>query len=227
MTPNTYHVLCFDRDLTVSTSPHPDRQSVPLAWVQTWAHTHSNVDVWATGNQTLTDEARVPGRVTAAAAWDTAYPDQNVVEEHYTGTSYGTSDKPRPTRTDGLEIIDDLYSAIGADHVQFVVVDDIDLAAFADEHDRWTHMYPWSFYNHVTKHGVEPDDEYDYGRVPKPRDTHEFGTNYKNTTVDDNDEVLFHRPRPLDELGVNVWEHPSMYAEAMRSQYTQALGSRD
>mgnify|MGYP000695154476 CR=1 FL=1 len=49
-------VLCFDRDYTVSVNPHPDRTAVPLSWVKYFAHYRKDIDVWATGNQMLTEE---------------------------------------------------------------------------------------------------------------------------------------------------------------------------
>lgn len=55
------HVYAFDRDSTLDVNPPDDgSQGVPLEWVRHLAHETEHA-VWATGNQTLTDEVDIPG----------------------------------------------------------------------------------------------------------------------------------------------------------------------
>lgn len=53
-------VFAFDRDQTVDVNPHAEKEAVPLEWVKHLA-TETEHEVWTIGNQTLTEEARIPG----------------------------------------------------------------------------------------------------------------------------------------------------------------------
>jgi hypothetical protein len=55
-------VFAFDRDWTVDVNPHPRHDAVPLVWVRHLAHETPHA-VYAIGNQTLAEEAAIPGVV--------------------------------------------------------------------------------------------------------------------------------------------------------------------
>ena len=153
-------VVCFDRDRTVSVnpSPRPDERAVPLAWVKYLAHDAeaANVDVWATGNQRLCEEAAIPGTAEAVACWkrlgvgDSVAASNASEEEGYAGLD---RDPPRPRRRDRLRLIADLYRHSppaegdsldeGTHHPVFVVVDDAVLKDMYEE--GFEHFLPWVF----------------------------------------------------------------------------------
>lgn len=143
-------ILCFDRDFTVDVNfdQHGvymdggpvDAEPVPLAWVKHYAHAVEGVDVWATGNQHLRNEAAIPGIREARNLWE-SYHERSVkpVYESRGCHSY------KPGRRDGLRLIQDVYEvyASSEDPLQFVVVDDVDLSDMADE---WgEHYFSWDF----------------------------------------------------------------------------------
>lgn len=111
-------VVCFDRDYTVSTSPPPVEigPAVPLAWVKFLAHDRraANVDVWATGNQRLREEAAIPGTVDAVACWKEyfGYHPLGATDgvHHYSQPVVSNGNKPQ--RRDGLRIVADLYRSV-------------------------------------------------------------------------------------------------------------------
>jgi hypothetical protein len=133
-------VLCFDRDYTVSVNPHPDRTAVPLSWVKYFAHYREDIDVWATGNQTLTEEASIPGIGQAVSCWRAiTLPDD--IERYHTFVSPQSG---RLSRREGLQLIQAVYDHVEThyDHsFEFLVVDDVDLS----ELEGWDHFYPWEF----------------------------------------------------------------------------------
>ena len=151
-------VLCFDRDFTVDVNFDAHRASVelnapgdaepvPLAWVQHYAHAVDGVDVWATGNQRLREEAMIPGIREARSLWESRR--ERGVESVYESPGYLHDYKPG--RRDGLRLIADVYEAAIDDAdgdavsgaVEFVVVDDVDLSDMAAE---WgEHFFPWEF----------------------------------------------------------------------------------
>jgi len=153
-------VVCFDRDRTVSVnpSPRPDERAVPLAWVKYLAHDPeaANVDVWATGNQRLCEEAAIPGTAEAVACWkslaveDSATASNDSEEQGYAGLD---REPPRPRRRDRLRLIADLYrhpspvqeSSNGerTHHPVFVVIDDAGLKDMYEE--GFEHFLPWVF----------------------------------------------------------------------------------
>jgi len=55
-------VFAFDRDWTIDVNPHPRHDAVPLEWVRHLAHETPHA-VYAIGNQTLAEEAAIPGVV--------------------------------------------------------------------------------------------------------------------------------------------------------------------
>lgn len=139
-------VVCFDRDEAVSTNPHPapDKPAVPLSWVKYLAHDAPDVDVWATGNQTLCHEAAVPGTDRALALWTEL---DRTPDERFSIPDPLRYELPRRDR---LHVIADLYD--GTDPA-FVVVDDADVSDMAAH--GWTHFLPWTFVEAVEA-GIAP-----------------------------------------------------------------------
>lgn len=153
-------VICFDRDRTVSVnpSPRPTERAVPLAWVKYLAHDAeaANVDVWATGNQRLCEEAAIPGTEAAVTCWkrlgveNSPETTTGSEEQGYAGLG---RDPPRPRRRDRLRLIADLYrhsppaedSSIAEETHQpvFVVIDDAGLKDMYEE--GFEHFLPWVF----------------------------------------------------------------------------------
>lgn len=152
-------VVCFDRDDAVSTNPHPDpdKPAVPLSWVKYLAHGDPDVDVWATGNQTLRHEAAVPGTERALALWAALDREPD-----------GRFSIPDPLRyelprRDRLHVVRDLYDGVGAG---FVVVDDADVSDMAAH--GWEHYRPWGFVRAVEA-GTAPvtvPDEHGFSDEP-------------------------------------------------------------
>lgn len=131
-------VVCFDRDEAVSTNPHPDpaKPAVPLSWVKYLAHAAPDVDVWATGNQTLRGEAAIPGTGRALSLWSEL---GNEPDSRFSTPDPFRYELPRRDR---LHVVYDLYAAAGLDP-GLVVVDDADLRNMADH--GWEHFFPWEF----------------------------------------------------------------------------------
>lgn len=139
-TPIPETVVCFDRDHTVSVNPHPERRAVLLSWVKYLAHEDPTVDVWATGNQRLTEEARVPGISEAITCWQVL----TVADDPMAYQSRLPTDTRVPGRREGLELIRTVYERLAASisrKPRLVVVDDIDLTDL----ESWSHYFPWEF----------------------------------------------------------------------------------
>ncbi len=135
-------VFCFDRDYTISVNPHPEHQAVPLSWVKYLAHKSCNVDVWATGNQLLCEEAAVVGISEAITCWRELTLPIDINRYH----EYVPPQARKPSRREGLRLIREIYSEaydINVSEIQFVVVDDVDLTDL--EPEGWIHYYPWKF----------------------------------------------------------------------------------
>jgi len=135
-------VVCFDRDYTVSVNPHPKQQAVPLSWVKHLAHEQTEVDVWATGNQLLREEAAIPGISEAITSWrELTLPDS--VEQFH---EYVPPQARKPSRKEGLRLVkvvyDEITAALDID-IQFIVIDDVDLTQL--ESEGWKHYFPWDF----------------------------------------------------------------------------------
>lgn len=157
----TDFVVCFDRDEAVSTNPHPDpkKPAVPLGWVKYLAHAADGVDVWATGNQTLREEAAIPGTKRALSLWETLDVE---VDGRFSIPDPRRFDLPRRDR---LHVVQDLYTVGGRDPT-FVVVDDVDLGNMARH--GWQHFFPWDFVRAVER-GEAPlaiPDDHGYSDVP-------------------------------------------------------------
>lgn len=165
-------VVCFDRDEAVSTNPHPDpdKPAVPLSWVKYLAHGPPDVDVWATGNQTLCKEASIPGTERALATW-----------RANGGTRDGRFSVPdlerfELPRRDRLHVIADLYASAEAVPT-FVVVDDADLTNMTRH--GWQHAYPWEFVRQIDD-GTSPlsvPDDHGFSDDPLP-DDHPTASHY-------------------------------------------------
>lgn len=152
-------VICFDRDRTVSVNPPPRSgdPAVPLAWVKYLAHDEraTAVDVWATGNQQLCEEAMIPGTAEAVAYWSqygATHTDRRANDESVTAYPGLDREPPRPCRRDRLRLIADLYgqpqkqAATDTEQTQrpvFVVVDDVELKDLSTE--GFAHFLPWMF----------------------------------------------------------------------------------
>ncbi|OIB56175.1 hypothetical protein [Natrialba sp. SSL1] len=138
-------VVCFDRDHTVSVNPHPDREAVPLSWVKYLAHEVPEVDVWATGNQTLREEASIPGISEAISCWRYLTLPEDPMQFH----SQVPVAARLPGRREGLRLIQAIYDqlATSSETYRLIVVDDVDLSDL--EPDGWTHYLPWDFVDAV------------------------------------------------------------------------------
>ena len=126
-------VLAFDRDFTVDLNPHPTREAVPLEWVRYWAH-ETDHEVWAIGNQDLTDEADIPGIIELVRRRDgnidaLGEQDQFGYYEWW------------PEREQRLHILADLFPNAS----EHIVVDDIDLSHV----DGWEHYHAWDFVDEI------------------------------------------------------------------------------
>jgi len=157
-------VLCFDRDHTVSVNGHPDERAVPIGWIQWWAHELA-IPVWATGNQHLRTEAKIPGIREAEHTWE-----EYVAGEEYEYENSQFEDYIKPRRRDGLRLIQDLYEETFPDQkLRFIVVDDVDVSDLSDE-GPWTHYFPWDFVEAVESGEAEveqpPSDAFRNEGVP-------------------------------------------------------------
>lgn len=134
-------VVCFDRDFTVSVNPHPDNDAVPLSWVKHLAHEVPDVDVWATGNQTLREEASIPGISEAITCWRHLTLPEDPMDYH----AHAPVGARLPGRREGLELIQAVYDRLATESEthRLIVVDDVDLSDL--EADGWTHYLPWDF----------------------------------------------------------------------------------
>ncbi|WP_202932602.1 hypothetical protein [Halorussus salinus] len=131
-------VLCFDRDDTLSVNPHPEHRAVPIGYVQWYAH-ELEIPVFATGNQHLRTEAKIPGIREAERLWEELEGD----EYEYENSEFENHIKPR--RRDGLRLIQDVYQeAFPDEDFRFVVVDDADVSDLEEE-GPWTYYAPWEF----------------------------------------------------------------------------------
>jgi hypothetical protein len=156
--------LCFDRDRTVSVNPHPEKRAVPIGWLQHWCHVEE-IPVWATGNQHLRTEAKIPGINDAEHAWKSY-----LTGDEYEYENSQFEDYIKPRRRDGLRLIHDLYQeTFPNEDFRFVVVDDVDVSDLSDE-GPWTHYFPWGFVEAVESgefHLEEPpSDAYRNEGVP-------------------------------------------------------------
>jgi HEAT repeat protein len=123
-------VFAFDRDWTVDVNPHPRHDAVPLEWVRHLAH-ETDHSVYAIGNQTLAEEAAIPGVV-------------DIVGRHSDDWEQWLGEKQPdgyyeqfPLRRERLALIADLHP----DADGYIVVDDLDLA----DVDGWDHYHAWEF----------------------------------------------------------------------------------
>jgi len=131
-------VLCFDRDRTVSVNPHPDHRAMPIGWIQWYDHVEE-IPVFATGNQHLRTEAKIPGIREAERLWE------ELEGEEYEYQNSQFEDYVKPRRRGGLRLIRDVYEATYPDEdFRFIVVDDVDVSDLAAE-GPWCHYLPWKF----------------------------------------------------------------------------------
>lgn len=164
-------VVCFDRDYTVSVNGAPLRTSVPLAWVKQLAHGEPGVDVWATGNQMLRNEATIHGVPYAGAVWESIYDES--IEKVYPGER---AEYYFPARDNRLRMVYDIYSAYHEyDQLRMIVVDDSDLSAL--EAEGWEYYTAWDFVD-AALDGAFDEDLVAFGEQPgfgmsNVPDTHE------------------------------------------------------
>ncbi|WP_244265043.1 hypothetical protein [Halorhabdus tiamatea] len=119
-----------------------DKDGVPIEWVGHLAH-HTDHIVYATGNQTLKDEAKIPGI--------------GEIVKAYPGTDQDGEDVDLSSRPKRRERVD-MLKAIYPDADRFVVVDDIDLS----DMEGWDHFYPWDFVSTVESSEIDclpPSDD--------------------------------------------------------------------
>jgi hypothetical protein len=123
-------VLAFDRDWTVDVNAHPRREAVPLEYVRHWKE-NTKHEVWATGNQLLVEEAKIPGTV------------ESVRRLRGDIKPFGEKDEQTgryenwPEREKRLKILEKLFP----DADEYIVIDDLDLKHV----DNWNHYYAWNF----------------------------------------------------------------------------------
>lgn len=172
-------VVCFDRDFTVSVNAKPGEKAVPLSWVKELAHNCSEIDVWATGNQYLRYEAKIPGTYRSKQVYD-AY---NYGEESLKPESNRVY---RPDRRERLRLIKQLYvETAPVSNIRFIVVDDVDLADMEDE--GWEHYYPDEFVERVENDslGLGLDTNPDYSNLPANDDENTESLSYASHFIPD------------------------------------------
>ena len=135
-------VFAFDRDWTVDVNPHPRHDAVPLEWVRHLAHETPHA-VYAIGNQTLTEEAAIPGVVDVVGRHPDDW-DEWLGEKQPDGRY-----EQFPLRRERLALIADLHP----DADSYVVVDDLDLS----DVDGWEHYHAWEFAPAVERGEIHPD----------------------------------------------------------------------
>ncbi|QKY21827.1 HEAT repeat domain-containing protein (plasmid) [Halolamina sp. CBA1230] len=144
-------VFAFDRDWTVDVNPHPNREAVPLEWVRHLAHETPHA-VYAIGNQSLAEEAAIPGVVDVVGRHSDEW-DEWLGEKQPDGRY-----ERFPERRERLALIADLHP----DAEGYVVVDDLDLS----DVDSWEHYHAWEFVPAVEAGDVHP--ELPWAREPRP-----------------------------------------------------------
>lgn len=135
------YVFAFDRDHTVDVSPHPERRTVPLAWVEHLAR-GTDHEVWAVGNQRLADEAGIPGIQELIRRRDGEWYEK-------IGERADEYHEEWPTRRERVRMLADLFPQAEA----YVVVDDADLSDLAG----WTHYFAWDFLDAVEAGRIDVD----------------------------------------------------------------------
>jgi HEAT repeat protein len=135
-------VFAFDRDWTVDVNPHPRHDAVPLEWVRHLAHETPHA-VYAIGNQTLAEEAAIPGVVDIVGRHPDDW-DEWLGEKQPDGRY-----EQFPLRRERLSLIADLHP----DADGYVVVDDLDLSDI----DGWEHYHAWEFVPAVERGEIHPD----------------------------------------------------------------------
>ncbi|MEF8881696.1 MAG: adaptin protein [Halapricum sp.] len=123
-------VLAFDRDETVDVNPHPEKQAVPLSWIQ-HLNEETHHEVWAIGNQKLKAEASVPGVREAVLELE------NEWYREFSETENDDEVDGWPRRARRVTMLSELFP----DAEGYVVVDDKDLSYV----EGWDHYYPWEF----------------------------------------------------------------------------------
>jgi len=127
-------VFAFDRDWTVDVNPHPRHGAIPLEWVRHLAHETPHA-VYAIGNQTLAEEAAIPGVVNIVGR----HPDD---WDEWLGKKQPNGRYEQfPLRRERLSLIANLHP----DADSYVVVDDLDLS----DVDGWEHYHAWEFVSAV------------------------------------------------------------------------------
>jgi hypothetical protein len=134
-------VFAFDRDWTVDVNPHPRHEAVPLEWVRHLAH-ETNHAVYAIGNQTLAEEAAIPGVVDIVGR----HPDE--WDEWLGGKQSDGYYQRFPTRRERLSLIADLHPTADG----YVVIDDLDLSDVTG----WEHYHAWEFVPAVKQGDIDP-----------------------------------------------------------------------
>ncbi|MFB6179089.1 MAG: HEAT repeat domain-containing protein [Halorientalis sp.] len=134
-------VFAFDRDWTVDVNPHPRHAAVPLEWVEYLAHETDHA-VYAIGNQTLAEEAAIPGVVDIVGRHSDEW------DEWLGGKQPDGYYERFPTRRERLALIEDLHP--NADG--YVVIDDLDLS----DVDGWDHYHAWEFVPAVEQGDIDP-----------------------------------------------------------------------
>lgn len=134
-------VFAFDRDWTVDVNPHPRHEAVPLGWVRHLAH-ETDHTVYAIGNQTLAEEAAIPGVVDIVGRHDDAW------DEWLGGKQPDGYYEQFPLRRERLSLIEDLHP----DADGYIVIDDLDLSDVAG----WEHYHAWDFVPAVEQGDIDP-----------------------------------------------------------------------
>lgn len=172
-------VLAFDRDWTVDVNPPPDREAVPLDWVQYWAH-KTDHEVWAIGKQDLVYEAGIPGVVEAVRRY---HGNLNKLGEQDDAGRY----EWWPSRERRLELLAELFP----DAFRYIVVDDLDLSHV----EGWDHYTAWEF-----------REEIEEGRLRSylPLPSNEDGPSNRTSSKSDHVQTVRQELRNASEVEIVV-----------------------
>lgn len=151
-------VLCFSRDGIIDLSPPEEGRSVPLSWIQFYAHLTDH-HVWACGNQQLQIEAGIP----------TPYEAKEILERNGIQTNLSSAGGHKH-KMERLQIIDMLYRKSYED-TSFVVIDSERMSSLS-ERTNWTVLNADEFVHSVEAEILD---------IPSPEPEMVSGTAYYNT----------------------------------------------
>lgn len=140
-------VLALDRNWTMDVDTNPNHHAVPIEWARYWAHEQGH-EVWAIGEQELTEEAEIPGVVEMIRRRDGNI---EALGEQDADGQY----EWWPEREERLDIL----SSVFPDAERRIVVDDWDFSHLQD----WEHYHGPQFVELVREGDLplaEPPDSW-------------------------------------------------------------------